>query len=155
VGRLPVDCQESVCVALPEHGRLAGIDYGTVRVGIAISDIRQTISAPHELMHRSTVERESAHFRQLVENEQLCGFVVGLPLHISGDESEKSKEAREYGGWLEETTGLPVAFHDERYTSSEADELMLAAGLTSKKRKEKRDKLAAHLILASFLRQKS
>ena len=77
--------------------------------------------------------------------------MVGLPLYASGDESQKSFEAREFGSWLATLTGLPVAYHDERYTSVQAESLLGAASLTRGKRKKRIDKVAAQLILSSFL----
>lgn len=70
---------------------------------------------------------------------------------MSGDESQKSREARAFGAWLAGATGLPVVFWDERHTSSLADDLMTAAGLKRDKRKAKVDRVAAQLILQAYL----
>ncbi|MCA1626659.1 MAG: Holliday junction resolvase RuvX, partial [Acidobacteria bacterium] len=88
---------------------------------------------------------------RLASEERIDRFVVGLPVHISGGESQKSREAREFGAWLQQTTGVPVEFFDERYTSAEAEELLLAAGLTKKRRKERLDQLAAQIMLTAYL----
>ncbi|OYV83422.1 MAG: Holliday junction resolvase RuvX, partial [Planctomycetia bacterium 21-64-5] len=87
--------------------------------------------------------------------ERIVGFVVGLPVHLSGRESEKSREARQFGEWLAETTGLPVAYFDERFTTAEADQFLGAAELTKKQRAARRDKLAAQIMLAAFLESTS
>lgn len=136
---------------LPTEGRLAGIDYGTVRVGVAICDPSQSISSPYENYTRQDLRGDAAFFRELVEEETLVGFVVGLPIHLSGDESEKSIEARAFGEWLTKITERPVAFNDERYTSVDAEAHMMAANLTKKKRKARLDMLAAQMILRSYL----
>jgi len=141
--------------AIPPEGRLAGIDFGTVRIGIAISDPGQAFSSPHENYTRQDAQRDQQHFRTFASDESIVGFVVGLPLYPSGDESPKSTEAREFGAWLADATGLPVAFHDERYTSSVAEDEMIAAKLTRKRRKERLDMLAAQIILRSFLEHRS
>ena len=78
-------------------------------------------------------------------------LVVGLPIHLSGDESEKSREARKFAEWLGTVTGLPYTFQDERFTSFQAEKLLLAAELSKKKRKERMDKLAAQILLQTFL----
>jgi putative Holliday junction resolvase len=78
------------------------------------------------------------------------GFVVGLPVHTSGQESQKSKEARQFGQWLHEVTGRPVVFFDERYSTVRADEL-LAGALKGKGRKRRRDMVAAQVLLSEFL----
>ena len=72
-------------------------------------------------------------------------MVGGLPGHLSGRESEKSGEARDFGEWLAQTTGLPVRYYDERYTSAQAEELLGAAHLTTKRRQARLDMLAAQI----------
>ncbi|MCA9058743.1 MAG: Holliday junction resolvase RuvX [Planctomycetaceae bacterium] len=135
---------------LPERGVLLGIDYGTKRVGIAASDRGQRYSSPLHNYQRQGKQDE--HFyRKLVREYEVAGLVVGLPLHLSGDESQKSAEARKYAAWLTELTGLPHDFQDERFTSSYAEQLLLEAELTKKKRKDRIDKLAAQILLQSFL----
>lgn len=135
----------------PPPGRAAGIDYGTVRIGIAISDPGRTIASPLESYTRRGKEQDAARFRRLVAEEEVKLFVVGLPVHLSGDESPKSREARVFGQWLAETTGVPVEFFDERYSSSEAEQWMLGADMTRKRRKGRIDKLAAQIILSAYL----
>ena len=76
---------------------------------------------------------------------------MGLPIHLSGDESPKSVEARAYGKWLGELTSLPIAFHDERYTSVDAEAHLMSANLTKKRRKARLDMLAAQMILRTYL----
>jgi putative Holliday junction resolvase len=70
---------------------------------------------------------------------------------MSGAESQKSTEARQFGAWLGEVSGLPVCFHDERFSTADANQLMAEAGTKRKQLKQRRDKLAAQLILTSFL----
>jgi putative Holliday junction resolvase len=77
--------------------------------------------------------------------------VVGLPVHISGNESQKSSEARKFAKWVAEVTRLPVALFDERYTSAQAEALLLDAEMTMKRRKERLDKLAAQILLTAYL----
>ena len=79
------------------------------------------------------------------------GLVVGLPVHASGAESQKSTESRGYGRWLAETTGLPVRFFDERYSSQSADRALLEGALTGRRRKLRRDMVAAQIMLAAYL----
>lgn len=136
---------------LPSTGRLAGIDFGTKRIGIAISDAGQRIASPHENYSRQSNEADSSFFEKLAADEELRGFVVGLPVHLSGDESEKSAEARRFAEWLAKATGLPVVFQDERFSSAGADAFLAQGGLSSKKRKNRRDMLAAQIILSSYL----
>ena len=136
---------------LPQQGRLGGIDFGTVRVGIAISDPGQTIATPLEVLNRRSEELDRQYFLKLVQVEQLVGFVVGLPVHMSGDASAKSKQAIEFGTWLSEVTSLPVDYIDERYTTAAAREMLNKTALSGKKRKAMLDKLAAQIILTGYL----
>lgn len=132
-------------------GRLAGIDYGTVRVGIAVTDARRTLASPHEIYQRRDAAADTRFFQALARNEKLVGFVVGLPIHLDGRESEKSREARRFGQWLAQTTALPVTFFDERFTTAEANQFLGAARLTKKQRAARRDKLAAQILLSAYL----
>ena len=135
----------------PRTGRLAGIDYGTVRIGVAVTDPGQRLASPLVNYTRRNLAADAAWIRQLAADERIAGFVIGLPVHTSGQESQKSAEAREFGRWLAEQTGLPIAYFDERYTSLHAEALLQEAGLTSKRRKQRLDKLAAQIMLAAFL----
>lgn len=132
-------------------GRVAGIDFGTVRVGIAISDPERKIASPYENYTRRGEREDARRFRRLVEEETIRLFVVGLPVHLDGRESEKSREARRFGQWLAETTGVPVQFFDERFSSYQAEETLLAAQMTKKRRKQRLDMLAAQIMLSAFL----
>lgn len=132
-------------------GRLAGVDFGTVRIGVAISDPGQTISSPLETYNRRTIELDAKYFKELASSEELVGFVVGLPVHMSGDASEKSKEAIAFGEWLYQATEVPVAWIDERYTTAMAREMLNQSSLSGKKRKAQLDKLAAQILLSAYL----
>ncbi len=136
-------------------GRIAGIDFGTVRIGIAVTDARQTLASPCENYTRRGESADAKHFRNFVAEERITRFVVGLPVHLSGDESAKSREARAFGAWLAQVTGVPVEYYDERFTSSEAEQFLAGAELTKKQRKARRDKLAAQIMLAAYLESRS
>jgi putative Holliday junction resolvase len=132
-------------------GRVAGIDYGTVRIGIAVSNPEQTIASPLENYTRRSLDQDAKRFKQLVADEAIVLLVVGLPIHLDGGESQKSIEARQFGQWLGETTGVAVEFFDERYTSHEAEQFLLAADMTRKRRKKRMDMLAAQIMLTAYL----
>jgi len=139
---------------IPESGRILGIDFGSVRIGIAICDPGQTVATPLEIRQVQNRESDEKYFVKLAEIEQAVGFVVGLPVHMSGDESKKSREAVAFGKWIGEVTDLPVAWQDERYSTSMAKEICKQMGLRSDKRKAHLDKIAAQVILASWLERK-
>ena len=133
------------------QGRVAGIDYGTVRIGIAVSDPQRRIASPYENYTRRDKAQDQRRFQRLVEEEQIALFVVGLPVHLDGNESKKSAEARQFGRWLSEVTGVPVEFYDERFTSHEAEQALLDAQMTKKGRKKRLDMLAAQIMLSAYL----
>jgi putative Holliday junction resolvase len=136
-------------------GRVAAIDYGTVRIGIALSDSRRTIASPYENYTRRDKATDAARFQLLAKEEQVAQFVVGLPVHSSGHESQKSIEAQTFGKWLTEITGVPVAYFDERFTTVEAEQLLAQAKLTKARRKERLDMLAAQILLTAYLESTS
>ena len=136
-------------------GRIAGIDYGTKRIGIAISDPMQSIASPYENYTRNGPEADAKRFKRLVAEDDIVLFVVGLPLHVSGDESEKSREARQFGGWLHDQTDVPVEVFDERFTSSESEAFLIDIDMSRKQRKKRLDMLAAQLILKGYLESRS
>ena len=140
---------------MPRRGSLLGIDYGRVRVGVAVCDKAQTMSSPLETVLRQRGDRELPELTKLAEDYDAAGFVVGLPIHTSGEESPMSREARFFGGRLRKASGLPVAFFDERYTSAQAEDFLLDMNVSRHRRKHgERDMLAAHYILAGFIQER-
>lgn len=134
-----------------QSGRIAAIDYGAVRIGIAISDRERRIASPYENYARGGEQADARRFTRLVAEEDVKQFVVGLPVHLSGSESQKSRETRRFGEWLAKTTGVSVEYFDERFTSAHAEELLLGVDMSRKQRKQRRDMLAAQILLAAFL----
>lgn len=102
-------------------------------------------------VHRQTPALEASIFQKMVSENQIVGWVVGLPIHCDGRDSSKAKEAREFASWLAESTGLPVRFIDERYSTAMATRLLREAELTHKQRKKQVDKIAALVILDAYL----
>jgi putative Holliday junction resolvase len=135
----------------PLRGRIGGVDYGTVRIGVAIGDLEVGMASPHENYNRRSERLDGEYFATLAREERLIRWVVGLPVHLDGGESQKSLEARRFGKWLQEKTGVVVEFYDERYTSSQAEEILQQANLTKKRRKARLDALAAQIMLTAYL----
>ena len=132
-------------------GRLLGVDYGTVRVGLAVSDPDRKIASPLTTYTRQNPEKDAEYLRKLVAEESVAGLVVGLPVHTTGREGTQAGEARTFGAWLGKVTTLPVAFFDERFTTVEAESSLWNAGLTHKQRKQRRDRVAAQIMLQAYL----
>ena len=120
-------------------------------IGVALSDPGQSIASPYEIYNRGSESKDANYFKQLVSEEQVVGFVVGLPVHMSGDESQKSVEARAFGAWLTRTTGLPVDWMDERFSTAMAREVLSQSILSPKRKKARLDKIAAQILLSAYL----
>ena len=135
----------------PGSGRIAAIDYGTVRLGIAVCDPDRILASPLEVYPAAGWEQDGEYFRELVGRERIVGFVVGLPIHCDGAESQKSVECRAFARWLAGETKIPVRLFDERFTTADAKERMLGGGYTRKKEKRRVDAVAALVLLESFL----
>lgn len=138
-------------VLLPPEGRLLGLDYGTVRIGVAMSTPERTIASPHETYTRRSLARDAEYLSQLVRENRIVGIVVGLPMHTGGEEGVKAGEARRFGEWVSTTVARPVVFWDERYTTAVAGDLLREAGVPRSKRKARLDKLAAQILLQGYL----
>jgi putative Holliday junction resolvase len=131
--------------------RILGIDYGSVRIGLAVSDPDRKIAFPLATYARRDRDADAAYFRRIIEEEEIGTLVLGLPVHLSGREGQKAEETRSFGKWLAEATGLSVVFADERFTTVEAESALWTAGLTHKKRKARRDRVAAQIMLQAYL----
>lgn len=136
---------------VPSSGALLGLDFGTKRLGISVCNSEQTIAVPVETWTVRTPEMNLKHLRELIVDYRVVGFVVGLPVRMSGAEGDQANLVRKFGNWLAEQTRLPVAFWDERHSSTEAEVLLWNQGFSPAKSKERLDRLAAQIILQAFL----
>jgi putative holliday junction resolvase len=134
--------------------RIVGVDFGERRVGIAISDPSATIAQPLTVLVRRAGKRPPVQaIANLVAEHDARHIVIGLPLALSGEENEWTKEVRTFGSKLAERTGIGVTFADERMTSIAAERAVRSLGLRKKAReqKERVDAAAAVLILQAYL----
>jgi len=135
----------------PASGRIAAVDFGTVRIGIAVCDPERILASPWEVHPAANWKQDGDYFRSLAERERIFGFVVGLPIHCDGGESQKSRECRDFARWLADETKLPVRLFDERFTTSAAKQRMAGSGYSRNKKKKRVDAIAALVLLESFL----
>lgn len=135
----------------PAEGRLLGIDFGTRRIGLAVSTSNQSIASPLEIYERRNATLDARYLRDVIDENRIVGLVVGLPVHLNGDEGDSCRLAREFGTWLSRQTDLPICYWDERYTSVIAEEWMIHVDLSRKKRKRRLDMVAAQIMLQSYL----
>jgi putative holliday junction resolvase len=129
--------------------RALGIDYGRVRLGLALSDEDGILASPLPALTRSP--QDINEIAQLVRERSVERIVVGLPLLMDGTGGTMAAEARAFASRVAAKTSRPVDLLDERWTSSEAERAMLEGNLSRERRKQLRDGLAAVLILQAYL----
>ncbi|MBI2955993.1 MAG: Holliday junction resolvase RuvX [Acidobacteria bacterium] len=131
--------------------RTLAIDLGSKNIGLAVSDPTGLIAQGLPTLRRTNKRADLAHLRELVEALGVERLIVGHPLHLKGFAGARAQEAERFAAWLRRALKLPVELYDERLTSVEAEHLLRARGGSSKKRKEAVDRVAAALILQSYL----
>jgi putative holliday junction resolvase len=137
---------------LPDKGRILAVDWGEVRIGLALSDETQTLATPLETLLRRRGKRfPMARFLELVTQHAPSGVVVGLPLTGEGEEEESAVAARELAGGLADRSGLPVELWDERMSTARALAAIREQGGSTRGRKRDVDSLAAAVLLQHFL----
>jgi putative Holliday junction resolvase len=131
--------------------RLLGLDFGTKRIGVALSDEMGWTSQGLTTIERKGNNKDIERIGRLVEEHEVEGIVMGLPLNMDGSEGKAAEAVRRFAGLLEERLGITVHLWDERLSSWEAEGILKEAEVKPKKRKQVVDKLAATLILKSYL----
>lgn len=138
----------------PRRGALAGVDHGLKRIGLAVSNADQTIAMPVSTLESKSVAHNTAHLLRFRDDYAVVGWVLGLPLLKSGDESPQAAIVREFGTWLEQISQRPVTYWDERLTSHAAEAKLAMLGESAMGNKSRVDGLAAQIILQAFLDQR-
>jgi putative Holliday junction resolvase len=129
-------------------GRIVALDPGSARIGVAVSDPLGITAQPHETLDAAASDLDE-RLRSLAAGADR--FVVGLPVGLSGEEGPAAAAARAFAARVEEVTGLPVDLHDERFTTVTAERVLVEAGMRRERRKHARDRVAAAVLLQSYL----
>lgn len=134
-------------------GRIVGLDFGTVRIGVAVSDERQILARSiGTLLNKPDFSQK---LKDLLKKEgAIEKIIVGLPLQMSGKDSSMTTAARAFAEQLEKTINLPVELWDERLTSALIERSLVDAGVRRKDRAQMSDTLSAVIILQSYLDRK-
>ena len=132
--------------------RYLGVDYGTKRIGLAISDGLGLTARPLEVVSRKDLE---VALRKIADEYPVDEVVVGLPTGLGGHEGDSAIGARALGHEIEKLLEVPVSYVDERFTSRMAESVLLESGMKRHTRKETVDKVAAAIILQTFLDSKN
>jgi putative Holliday junction resolvase len=137
---------------LPPTGRLLAVDWGDVRIGLALSDESQVIATPLETLIRRPGKRfPMPRFLELVDQHAPVGIVVGLPLTSEGEEGASAAGAREVAETIGRRTGLPLELWDERMSTARALAAIREQGGSTRGRREDVDALAAAVVLQHYL----
>jgi putative Holliday junction resolvase len=134
---------------LPTAGRLLGLDVGGKRIGVAISDEGQILSSPWGMIAQGTSAIEE--IRRVARETGAVAVVAGLPTGLSGREGAQAAETRRFADEVALELGLPLTYWDERLTSTQAERMLIDAGMRRKDRRGQIDALAASLMLQGFL----
>ncbi|MBY0283740.1 MAG: Holliday junction resolvase RuvX [Sphingomonas sp.] len=137
--------------ALPQGGRLIGLDVGTKTIGTALCDAGWTFASPALLIRRTKFTADKAALAALIAEQQVAGIVIGLPLNLTdGSESPRSQSSRAFARNMADL-GLPIFLQDERWSTQAVERQMIAEDVSRAKRAERVDKLAASYILQSAI----
>jgi len=131
-------------------GRVLGLDPGQRRIGVALSDPLGIIAQPHTVIDRRRGE-VMAELRKIVDEYEVATIVVGLPTGLGGGAGPAVTEARAFGTAVTEGLGVEVEYSDERFTTVQAEAALIEGGMRRDARKDRRDKVAAALMLQGYL----
>ena len=132
-------------------GRWLGLDFGTRRIGVAVSDPTGTIATPLATVENHGMDGILADLRRIVSETRAVGIVVGLPVRTGGQEGPEARAAREFATRVEASLGLPTRLWDERLTTAGAERALIESGVRRERRKQMIDRVAAQMILQSYL----
>ena len=136
--------------------RILGLDYGSVTVGVAVSDALRVTAQPLETITRkdeNKLRQTCARIEQLIAEYEVESIVLGYPKNMNDSVGERAKKTEEFKAMLERRTGLPVTLWDERLTTVAAERVLMESGVRRENRKAVIDQVAAALILQGYDRR--
>jgi len=131
--------------------RILALDLGKRRIGLALSDPLGITAQGLPTLERTNLREDLAALSKIAAEHEVRFIVMGHPLHMSGREGRQAQYARDFGERLHARTGLEVRFWDERLTTVEAQRVLRESGIGIEKRARAVDKLAAQILLQSYL----
>jgi putative Holliday junction resolvase len=135
---------------LPPGLRLLGLDPGSKRIGVALSDVGRRVASPYGVLARAKLKVNAAEIAAIAAREGAGGLIIGLPLDGDGF-GPRAQAARDWAHALSAATGLPAALQDESFTTADAHERLIQGGVSRARRAELVDKMAAAAILQAAL----
>ncbi len=140
------DDRSAFRAALPDGGRLLGLDVGTKTVGMALCDAQWMIATAAETIARRKFSKDLERIKTVITDQYVTGFVVGLPLNLDGSLSKQTQAAKSFAQNLR-PVGLPILLWDERWSTQAVTRELIAADVSRKRRSEVVDQMAAAYIL--------
>lgn len=131
--------------------RIMGLDVGSKRIGIALSDQMGWTAQVHSVLERKNLEGDLRHIIKLCADNEVNEIVVGFPKNMNGTIGPKAIEIQEFGEILREKSSLPIIYWDERLSTVSAEKLLISADVSRQKRRKVIDKIAAATILQNYL----
>lgn len=145
------DQAETFANLLPKSGALCGLDLGTHTIGVAVSDGYRHIASPLTTIKRKTFTKDAVELEALLDNREIVGIVLGLPINMDGSEGPRAQSTRAFARNLIKRRDAEIVFWDERLSTVAAERALLEADTSRKRRGEVIDHVAAGLILQGFL----
>ena len=142
---------EDFAAALPDFGPIAGLDLGTVTIGVAVSDGMRTVGTPLETIRRKKFGLDAAKLLEICAHREIKGLILGLPMNMDGSEGPRCQATRAFARNLAKLTDLPIGYWDERLSTVEAERVLIAADTSRKRRADVIDHVAAGFILQGLL----
>ncbi len=138
-------------LAPPPLGRILALDLGKKRIGLAVSDALGITAHGLPTLQRTTIRADVAEIERIAAEHDVRLILLGYPLHMSGREGRQVQYTRDFAEYFTERTGREIRFWDERMTSIEAERVLKESGISIAKRAKAVDKLAAQILLESYL----
>lgn len=142
---------ESLAAALPQRGALLGLDHGTRTIGVAISDPTRSVASPLTSIGKGKLSANAAELRRIVDDNAVCGLVVGYPLNMDGTAGPRAQSARAFAGNLARTLELPTLLWDERLSTAAVTRMLIEGDASRRRRAAIVDETAAAYILQGAL----
>jgi conserved hypothetical protein TIGR00250 len=139
------------CTEVSIVARILAVDYGEKRIGLAVSDELGITASPLMTLARRGDDETVRQIAQLASKLRVTQIVVGLPRRTDAQEGEMERKVKAFAEKLRQAISVPVVLFDERFTTRIAEQVLLEADLSRRKRKQVRDRLAAVVLLQSFL----
>lgn len=137
---------------LPAYKALLGVDYGSKRMGLAVSDLGRSIATSYKILYRGEWQKDVAELKKVIAEKEIGGLVYGLPLQMNGEEGAIAQEVRAFAEKLAQEIDLPYIFWDERLSSSAVERFLIEeVDMSRGKRKKILDASAAAYILQGAL----